>query len=213
MERAQSERSQLERIARQYRDEGYQVSVFPGELDLPPFLRDLGIDLLARRGEELVVVQVKASSQPRRAEGLKRISELTEKHPELRLDIVGLPATGEPATSTSIDGQYLCDLLDEATAVLTAGHPHAALLLTWSTIEGGIRLLANKEKVSVPTQHPALMLKTVFSRGLLSKHQYDLLENGLRQRNALVHGMRVENLDQSLVRSLAQVARTLLGCK
>jgi len=50
---------ELEQIAKQYRDEGYVVITHPDADHLPGFAGDFGIDLLATRGDERVLVQVK----------------------------------------------------------------------------------------------------------------------------------------------------------
>jgi hypothetical protein len=50
---------ELERIAEEYRDEGYAVITHPERDHLNGFPGDLGVDILVTRGNEKVLVQVK----------------------------------------------------------------------------------------------------------------------------------------------------------
>src|SRR4051812_40195746 len=54
---------ELGRIAKQYENEGYTVTVHPKGDQVPPFAAGLQLDIIAMRGEEAVVVEVK----PRRS--------------------------------------------------------------------------------------------------------------------------------------------------
>src|SRR5688572_13574751 len=54
-------REALERVASEYRERGYRVLVEPRGRDLPGFLRDANPDLIATRGDETLVIEVKNS--------------------------------------------------------------------------------------------------------------------------------------------------------
>jgi Holliday junction resolvase len=59
---ANTERERLLKLADEYRDKGYEVSFHPSPEDLPDFLRNYSPDLIVRRGNEAVVVEVKSRS-------------------------------------------------------------------------------------------------------------------------------------------------------
>jgi hypothetical protein len=69
------ENAGLERIAKQYRDEGFEVSIRPQQLDLPDFLQGLEIDLIAKRPDVTVVIEVKRSSESKPKESIKFLSK------------------------------------------------------------------------------------------------------------------------------------------
>lgn len=54
------EREELLKIAEQYRNQGYEVVFQPSPEDLPDFLKNFRPDLLARRENEAVIVEVKS---------------------------------------------------------------------------------------------------------------------------------------------------------
>ena len=53
----------LAKVAEQYRNEGYRVTIGPGVGNLPPFADGQNIDLLAFKGDEKVVVAVELSRE------------------------------------------------------------------------------------------------------------------------------------------------------
>src|SRR5207253_3082188 len=55
--------TELAWVAETYRAEGYQVTLRPGPGDLPPFAAGFRIDLLAAKGTERVLVQVKVDRE------------------------------------------------------------------------------------------------------------------------------------------------------
>jgi len=206
------EQKKLEQLANEYRGEGYDVTTHPARADVPARVRDFGFDLLARRGNEVVVVQVKWSDQSKAGEETKRISELVKNQPNIRFDFVAIGRHEEPDDAASIDVRELCARLREAQDLLSSGLSQAALLVTWSAAEGSLRHLARKKNVNLGKQSPLLITKTLFSEGLLSKVQYTLLERAVRYRNVAVHGFTVDQIDDSVTKRVIKLAQEILEC-
>src|SRR4051794_40500240 len=85
-----------EKVAQRYRDEGYGVVVKPQTDLVPPFLAGFQPDLIATRGNESVVVEIKTnridlSNNPT----ITRLAEVVNGQPGWRLDVVVL----EPETT------------------------------------------------------------------------------------------------------------------
>lgn len=59
---ANVERERLLQLAEEYRGQGYEVSFQPNPDDLPDFLKTYRPDLVARRGDEAVIIEVKSRS-------------------------------------------------------------------------------------------------------------------------------------------------------
>ena len=57
---AKQEREQLLKLAENYRQKGYEIFLHPNLEDLPDFLKSYRPDLIVRRGEEAVVIEVKS---------------------------------------------------------------------------------------------------------------------------------------------------------
>ena len=52
---ANIERERLIKLAEEYRDRGYEISIHPNPEDLPEFLRNYRPDMIARREDDAVV--------------------------------------------------------------------------------------------------------------------------------------------------------------
>ncbi|MHC5833859.1 MAG: hypothetical protein ACYT04_000000102130, partial [Nostoc sp.] len=59
---ANLERERLLKLADEYREKGYEVFFHPNPEDLPDFLNHYSPDMIVRRGEENVVIEVKSRS-------------------------------------------------------------------------------------------------------------------------------------------------------
>ncbi len=59
---ANLERERLLKLAEEYRDRGYEISIHPNSEDLPDFLRNYRPDMIARREDDAVVIEVKSRS-------------------------------------------------------------------------------------------------------------------------------------------------------
>src|SRR5438270_11412424 len=86
----------LERIAKRCRDEGYDLIVHPRGDQVPHFAAGFELDLIATRGNEGVIVEIKTnridlSHEPQ----VTRLAQIVNAQPGWRLDVVVL----EPETA------------------------------------------------------------------------------------------------------------------
>ncbi|NJM24097.1 MAG: hypothetical protein HC787_10060 [Nostocaceae cyanobacterium CSU_2_110] len=54
------EYQRLLKLAREYRQQGYSVSIYPPANELPPALADCSLDLIAMNGNKVVVANVRS---------------------------------------------------------------------------------------------------------------------------------------------------------
>ena len=87
---ANTERERLLKLADEYRDKGYAVSFHPIPEDLPDFLRSYRPDMIVRRGEEAVVIEVKSRSSLNSSstQYLRNLAQAVEQHPGWRFELV-----------------------------------------------------------------------------------------------------------------------------
>ena len=91
-------RDRLKRLRRRYRDEGYDVIIRPRKEEVPPFLADYQVDMVATRGNEGVVVEIK----PRRIDlsnnpQVTYMASVVNAQPGWKFDLVIL----EPETTVN----------------------------------------------------------------------------------------------------------------
>lgn len=208
-------------VAEEYRQKGYEVVLQPAPSSLPDFLRGYRPDLLARQGNESVVVEVKASSAPSRQDLFRELARAVEGHPGWRFELViaNAPPVPEPEAPTgerpSLTGSDVARVISDAEDLVGSGRPEAALLWAWSAAEATLRLLVGDEGVSPRRHDPAYLLKQLALEGEIPREDYEVLMRSFRARNAVAHGFRpeeeleLENLVRELLRATARLINLL----
>jgi hypothetical protein len=206
-----TEHEALEKAADQYRKEGYAVTVRPGRADLPSFLTDVGVDLLARKGTESVAVQVKRRDELYDVKSLAGAA--APAPPGWRYDLVVVPVNGAddvPPELPRPDADHVKALLTESERLLDFGSPRAAFLIAWSAAEAVLREASRREGLGAETAAPRPMLDALYSNGVLSREEFDHLKACLDVRNRLVHGLPYQGPETDDTRFLIELANRTL---
>ncbi len=176
-----------ELVARQLAAEGYDVVLQPKWDDLPPDIARWQPDLLARRGDERLVVEVKARQPdgPARSR-VDALAQAVGSHPSWRFRLVVAPPA-EAAAEWSIE--EVEQRVAEARTLAAAGHGEAALLLAWATCESAARALAAHERLNVQRWDAGAMLRQLVHGGLLDGSDLEKLDHARAVRNRLTHGL------------------------
>lgn len=208
------ERMELERVAQQYRADGYEVIVSPRSADLPEFLRKHPLDLLARRGTENVVVEVKRRKDLQNEHQLAYLAAEVNAVPGWRFDLYvtnGDPwpdAMPEDATEPGTD--RIREFIQSTQELLSQGQLAAACLIGWSAVEAALRSAAEKSSISLEHKEPQYVLEAMASEGVLSQEEYRALQAALRTRNAVAHGLYDPGLTERTPQLLVDAALRIL---
>jgi hypothetical protein len=92
------EHQRLLRLAREYRQQGYQVTLHPAPEQLPPSLANCSLDLLAVSDTKVVAAEVRTKENLtlNGAEDLRRISESVQRLPGWEFELVITNARRKP---------------------------------------------------------------------------------------------------------------------
>jgi hypothetical protein len=209
-----NEQEFLTKIAEDYCSQGYAVITHPDKDHLPGGLGDLGVDLLAQRGDETVAVRLRSRSQLYDLNGLHPLSEGPKLPPGWRLDLIVLPPEGGveiPRDGAEVGPEYITSLAEEAHRVLAAGAMRAAFVLAWAATEAAMREAARRDGVAIDREVPRFILKTLYSNGLISREDYDRVDQCFHTRNAVVHGFAPAKLQAQDIEFLLDLAERLLS--
>jgi len=221
-ENRKRERRRVRAVAREYQKKGYAVVVGPGADDLPDFLKNCRPDLLATNDRERVVVEVKSRQSLSEPPSLTEIAHALEGKPGWRFEFVMTNPADEgeedklnllPLTLPQklLTPQKIRERLDQARRLAEGSeHGEAALLFAWSVAEAALRLVADREGLSVGASSPVSAIKKLYSMGLMDRDDYELLLSSAPIRNAIVHGFDAERLDTASVDQILAVADRLL---
>jgi hypothetical protein len=205
-------RQKLQEIAAEYEAHGYEVLIEPSPEQLPQFLGAFRPDLVARKPNESVVVEVKVGTQTAASERFRELAETIQRQPGWRFSLVVIdPRSDEvaPPTQQLLDRQAIVDRLGRAQELLKTGATDAAFLLMWVSVEALLRHIAVREGLPLERVPSSSLLKELFSLGILSRSELDVAQRAFAVRNTLVHGFATARLDETS-RELAQFAQKLL---
>ncbi|MEH2420661.1 MAG: hypothetical protein V7K48_06850 [Nostoc sp.] len=211
---ANLERERLLKLAEEYRKKGYEVFFHPNIEDLPEFLNNYRPDMIVRKGEENVVIEVKSRSSLNSSSNqyLGNLAQAVERHPGWRFELVMTnpeDTTYSPKAEGSLQEHEIESQLQVARQ-LTTQHPELALLSSWSLVEATLRLLAQKEELSLERFDPRYLIKQLATEGVISKSEYQLLMNLLPLRNSIAHGFKTTQITQNSVYELIELTEQLL---
>lgn len=208
------ERERLLQLAEEYRDKGYEIAVHPNPEDLPDFLRNYRPDMIVRREDEAVIIEVKSrrslNSFPKQY--LQNLAQSVEQHPGWRFELVMInPEDIEysPEAESSLQRPEIETRLQVARQ-LAAQHPESAILYSWSLVEATLRLVAEHEGMSLKRLDPLYLVKELATEGVISRSDYQLLMDAISFRNAVAHGFKATQITQESVYQLIDLAEQIL---
>ena len=208
---ASSEHKFSHELTREFIENGYQeVDAQSVRNELPPGYIP---DLIFRRGDEVIVVELKPATVHLPLEYLRYVKETVEKTPNWQFKLYVIP----PRRGDQLPHENLQDadkLLTRAQRLSRNGEFEAAWVLLWMAIETTLRtLLANRQSRPNPGVSGMSMARSLVSLGELSDEEANLIYQAARMRNTSVHGYRLEPREplsseiMRLARALAEKAK------
>ncbi len=211
---ANVEREELLKIAEQYRNQGYEVSIHPSVENLPDFLKNYRPDLVVRRKNEAAVIEVKSRSSldSSSRQYLRHLAQIIEENPGWQFKLVMRNPEEFTYLSQAESSLQAPDIQSQLQVVkkLAIDHPESALLYSWSLVEATLRLVAEHEGLTLERVDPPYLVKHLATEGVISRSQYQLLMNVFSLRNAIAHGFKTTQLKQESLHDLINTTEQLL---
>lgn len=212
---ANIERERLLKLAEEYRERGYEVLFHPNLEDLPDFLKSYRPDMIVRLGKESVVIAVKSRSSLNSSstQYLRNLAQAVAENPGWRFELVMTnpeDAVYFPKAEGSLQEHEIEARLQVAKKLVAQQHLESAMLYSWSLVEATLRIVSEKEELSLTRLQPLFLVKQLASEGVISQSEYQLLMNALSLRNAIAHGFKTTQLTQNSVCELIEIAEQLL---
>ncbi len=208
----QLEHRKLAEVAKGLEASGYQVIVAPRDEQLPAFLKRFRPSLIATRGDQGVVVEVKTRQTLPESQDLPGLAEVVRGQPGWRLDLLITDPKDKPVAGLGdrLDQSDIRSRIGEAKELLSNGSHVAAMLLAWSAAEGAMRLLAQRADIRIEKDDPGFVVRKLAMHGFVDDAEYRVLRPAIDVRNALVYGYSSPRLDARLVSDLVAVADRLM---
>ncbi|OWK36673.1 hypothetical protein [Fimbriiglobus ruber] len=206
---------ELEQVAQQYRDEGYTVFIHPSGDQFDGLPGDPSTDILATRGNEKVLVEVKRKRSDLAADpNVIRRAEQVNARPGWRFDLVILER--ETLTQRILEqsqeptGEQFAEMLDRARRAKGAGLNEMALTYACAALEAAMRRLSEEDELYGQTT-PVVLLRTLYANGFFSRGEFDLAKEAWAIRTQVVHGFIPPEIDPVLVEDLITLAKKVMS--
>jgi hypothetical protein len=219
--RRSTELKKLQEIADAYLAKGYQVTLQPDSENLPKFLEGTRPDLIARSGDDSVLVEVKVGTETSASESYQELANRVkrEKGWRFRLVIVDPKSTDTlPVDDPILKISEIEARLDQTRALIGQQANDAALLLGWTLLEGMLRLLAQRDELPLEQAPVELLSRELYSQGVISADDLESIKRMLKIRNGIAHGFStragadlVEELNQLLDRLFDELRASEIG--
>ncbi len=205
----------LEQIAKLYEDEGYVSLTHPETDQLPEFASGFGVDILATRGKERVLVGVKRDRADLAADpDAPRLAEITNAQPGWRYDLIVLhgsdPFQRLTRNAREPSNAEIIDALTYVERLLHTSDVRAACVFAWAALEATMRKLLRNTDLDVPRIPPGELLPILYSNGFLSREEFTTLNHAFSARTALVHGLVPPDIEVAAVQFVVGVIGRLL---
>lgn len=199
-----TERALLDSIAEGYKSRGYSVEL---EAAPDPSTPSLRVDLIARKGAEVRLVEVRTAREaPSSRERLTTISELRRAHPEWQYDLVPI-GSGRHGPVTFLEEEEIARRCRQAEQIMVES-PDLALLAAWSAFESVARRAAASMDPAAPVIASLELLQVLAYHGLVTPTEADSLRAMSRRRNEVAHG-GVGGASVDDVRGLLAITRAM----
>lgn len=203
----------IREIAKDYETKGYSVVIYPGQNQLPKFLKGFEPDIIATKEDENVLIEVKTRNDRSELIQFESLAREIDKRTNWRFEVVFTNPRVKAFKNENNQtlSEYAVDnRITEIDKLVGIGSYEAAFLLSWATLEAVLRqrlLEENSETVKKPTLS---IIKTMYSLGLLNQHDYRKLQEANNYRNSLIHGFN-QPIDKELVQNILLLINNLTG--
>jgi hypothetical protein len=177
------------RVALRYQQQGYDVVVHPSVDELPFDLDGYEPDLIATRGDEKLIIEVRPSVLRCSIDRLIEAADRVRTSPPWQLLLV----TEDDVPGELLPGADLTvptwDEIDRRLAEIDPmGDGPARLLLAWAVLEAALRRHAFDSALPIQRLPTSALIKQLYTQGELPADHFETLIRLLDQRNRVAHG-------------------------
>ena len=138
-----------------------------------------------------VIVEVVSKKSIKNRERLEQLAEAASSRENWRFEVVVTNPRKPQFEIISLNS--IQSRLSQAQEIFELGMYDSALITVWSATEALLRMLSELEDISGYQNSPLRLVKTLYSEGLLSRSEYELLEKAVQSRNTIAHGYQPED--------------------
>ena len=200
----------IDSLVRHYERQGYVVLREPKGLSLPFDLGSYSPDLVARKGDEGLIIEVKANMSKTSIDRFQTLSETVRERPGWRFLLVTLQDLDVFEEAEKFPSwEALSTKLDQVRALVAEGLFEAASLYVWAVFEAAMRKRAVATATPVERLPATGLMNHLYTLGHIAIEDFDTAKYFLALRNRIAHGIGEERDYAVLDPFVRLVARSL----
>lgn len=190
------EKAKIAELARKYQAEGYEVLAELPKYDLPYTIRGFRPDLIAKKGVEIIIVEVKTSdSLKKHRDAVTQLAQYAKEVPGIRFDLV----ITNPRPSSSVHRKLEAleaelktmqeGLLSDINEAIKKNEMDLVLLLAVRLLEGLLARLAIRQSIYIPLKEWNLagLSRRLANENVVSQTVLEFADRLYEQRNVFIH--------------------------
>lgn len=179
----------LKEMANKFQKEGYDVILHPEADDLPTFLANGDVLLLAHREGEYRTIE-SADTPAASGESVFAPKVLTMREPDIG---------------------YVERQLSQAESLIKTGSIDGALLVAWAATEAALRKVARWANEDIRTGKLQELVRIANRTAIIDSKEASHIQSCLRARNAVAHGFQTVSNDASQVSGLIEITKRIVS--
>lgn len=202
----------IKEVANQYIQKGYTVFIDPVSHDIPDFLKNFSPDIIAISNDDKVIIEVKSKTTLINSKELESMANLINQQAGWRFELIVTNSKNlENENQEELSLNDVITMLTEAEKLLEYDFLKQSFITAWSAFETVVRNKLKQENVKSEHTNIAQSIKNLYTFGLVSKQEYDFLQNQFKIRNLVVHGFKSPYIDPQNIRILIALIKDVLN--
>ncbi|RDK82774.1 hypothetical protein [Marinirhabdus gelatinilytica] len=191
------EQRKIKELAREYEEKGFQVFIEPERNLLPDFLKDYHPDLILKKGELNIVVEVKTSETIKNSQYLKELSAKINSLENWKFELVITnPRVKDNLINNKFQEFSLIEIenrLNKVSNSIDKNFLEPYFLYAWSLFEASSRAILKADQPKAERKlNPTANIKQLYSYGIIGRIDYEWLNKISQIRNHIVHGHSIQ---------------------
>ncbi len=199
-------------IAKELENDGYSVILTPDAGCIPFSLEGYTPDLLASKGDDHLIVEIKTRESPEHPNRFRKVIEIIDKHPGWRFLIKTIADTVmEPkhVSSPVLPVATIETQLSKVESAIAAGLEELAIPYLWNAAIATLRHKAVETEIPADLSDRSL-INQLYTMGELSRPDHENLTHWNQLRNFAVHAIPFK-LDSGSVQAFEKYVKDLLN--
>jgi len=200
-------------VAKALEEDGYSVVLSPASHSISFSLEGYEPDLLATKGDEHLIVEIKTQESPEQLQRYRRVIDIVQRHPGWRFVIKTIPSTESDREESAPDPvglEAIENYLKRAATLMETHSKEFAIPYLWNAIVALLRLRGAKAGEPVSDLTDRSLINRLYTLGEISSDEYEQLKRWLQLRNSAIHEINF-NSNPETVSAFNSYAFDMLG--